>query len=60
MSGIWLKDGTHFNIQDEASEEIAKEMREKGSATFLGVEVRMVRTTPSRPLRILKNKALIS
>ncbi len=53
MSGKWLEDGTHFNIKDDAAKEIAKEMREKGSATFLGEEVRMVLPTqPGQPQKV--------
>ena len=51
MSGLWLENGLHLNIADEAAEEIAREIGEKGSATFGGAKVRMVLPTRPKPVR---------
>jgi hypothetical protein len=42
MAGLWLRDGLHLNITDEAAEEIAEEFKKNGSAFFGEAEVRMV------------------
>lgn len=42
MSGLWLKDGLHFNISYETAQEIAEELKKNG-CTFFGDEaVKMV------------------
>ena len=65
MSGLWLEDGLHLNISDEAAEKIAREIDENGYALFGNSKVRAVLPTrrskkatplPKKVLRRLKEE----